>query len=120
MGSKTSVYAILAIVICTIFTSVGQLFWKWGVGVFQFNLMALLLNWQLILGFLLYGVGGIIMIISFKYGELSVLYPVLSMSYIWIAILSLYFLNEIISVTNWLGIVVIIGGISLMGWGESQ
>ena len=117
---RTSGWAIIGIIFCTLFTSTGQLMWKIGMDKFQLNILAILTNWPLMLGFLSYGIGLIIMLVSLKHGELSVLYPFVALSFIWVAFMSVGFLNEVITPLNWLGIATIIAGVSFIGLGAEK
>ncbi len=115
----TSNWAIFTVIGCTLFTALGQLLWKFGVDSVGLSFLGLLLNWQLIGGFVLYGIGSVVLIWALKYGELSVLYPFLSLGYIWVAFLSFFFLGEFLSGINWIGMAFIILGVSLIGRGAS-
>lgn len=111
----TSLWSIVLILISTIFGSFGALFIKLGSKTFSFNLTRLLKNYNLILGFFLYGVSYVLFIVALKGGKLSVLYPLVSVGYIWIIIISMKFLGERMNIWKWTGIVIIILGVSLMG-----
>ncbi|MFC1648298.1 EamA/RhaT family transporter [Nanoarchaeota archaeon] len=118
--TRTSPWAILAIIICTIFTSLGQILWKLGVDYLDLSLLGLISNWHLWLGFVFYGIGAAIMIIALSKGELSVLYPFIALSFIWVALLSSQLLNEAVNPVNWLGISSIILGVTMIGVGGSK
>lgn len=83
-------------------TSLGQMLWK---------LSEAQINVYLIVGFLLYSVGALLMVVGFKYGELSRLHPLLCLSYFFAIILGWTILGEIISVYKLIGIAVIITGV---------
>ena len=68
---------------------------------------------------ILYAFGAVILVVSFRYGKLSVLYPVVSMSFIWVAILSSIILDESVSSINWFGIFFIVLGVSFIGRGAA-
>ena len=70
------------------------------------------------MGLLLYAVGGTILILSFRGGEVSVLYPIIATSYIWVSFLSIYFLGEAMNIFKWIGVFTIISGIVLIGYGS--
>lgn len=72
------------------------------------------------MGLLLYAVGGTILILSFRGGEVSVLYPIIATSYIWVSFLSIYFLNESMNIFKWLGVFTIMMGIILIGYGSNK
>ena len=66
-------------------------------------------------GFIIYAVGAMIMTIALGYGELSILQPMNSMSYVFALIISAVFLTEPITPLTILGIFVIIIGVFLIG-----
>lgn len=89
----------------------GQLFWKLSIeSRFHF----------LILGFIFYGMGSIIMIFAYRFGELSVLQPMLSLNYIITVILAVVVLNETLTVYKSGGIFLIIFGVLLIGGGDRK
>lgn len=98
--------AIVFILLSTIFTSFGQIFWKWGVNQTDY--------FWIISGFVFYFIAASLMVISFKFGELSVVYPIIGTSYIWVSFLSLIFLNESMNLLKWLGVFFILVGVSLV------
>lgn len=58
------------------------------------------------------------MIISFRGGEVSVLFPIVATSYIWVSFLSIYFLDETMNIFKWLGVLIIFTGIVFIGFGS--
>lgn len=116
----TKYWAISVMFFLTFLTSTAQILWKFGAEKLSINLLGLLTNWQLILGILLYVVAGTLMIISFRGGDVSVLYPIVATSYIWVSFLSIYFLRETMNLFKWLGIFVIFFGIVLIGYGSKK
>ena len=69
---------------------------------------------------LLYGVGVIINIYAYKLGgKVSILYPVISLSYIFAAILAWKFLGEPFNWFTVAGCCVIIAGVGLIGYGAN-
>lgn len=117
MTTKPS--AILTVVFCTVLTSLGQLCFKIAVGRLSWNALALLTNWYLWAGFIIYFAGAGLLVLALKHGELSVLYPIIALSFIWVNIISGLWLGEKITLFKWLGIISIIGGVSLIGYGSS-
>ncbi|MCL2763699.1 MAG: EamA family transporter [Treponema sp.] len=84
----------------------GQLVWK----IMQdYNYI------YLIGGFSIYVTGAIAMLIAYRYGELSVLQPINSVSYVFAAIIAIFFLQEKINAINFAGIALIIGGVIIIG-----
>ncbi|MEM4247435.1 MAG: hypothetical protein QXR48_01515 [Candidatus Woesearchaeota archaeon] len=111
MATKAS--AIILVVLCTLLTSFAQVLWKFAANKNAF--IGMITSWQLWSGFLLYGIGAAVLIRSFKDGEVSVLYPIIATSYIWVALLSNHFFNEPITTFKWVGITGIILGITILG-----
>ena len=116
----TKLWAISLMFFTTFLTSTAQIFYKKGAEILVLNLLALITNYYLIIGMILYAIGGTLMIISFRGGEVSVLYPIIATSYIWVSFLSMFFLNETMSLFKWLGVFTIFFGIVLVGYGSKK
>ncbi len=72
-------------------------------------------NPQLFVGYTLYGVSALLMIAALKYGELSILYPVIAMTYVWVAILSVLIYGESVSALKFGGLSCIVLGVAVLG-----
>ncbi|MFD0827004.1 EamA/RhaT family transporter [Neobacillus sp. M.A.Huq-85] len=108
---KNGIYVGIGLMIlASLCTSFGQLFWKLSNAAFNFNLL---------IGFLLYFLGAVLMIFAFRFGKLSILHPLLSVGYVVSTILGAIFLNEDISIGSILGILFIMAGVVVIG-GESN
>ena len=117
---STKLWAMGIILFSTFLTSTAQLFYKFAVEKLSSNIFCIITNINLLVGMALYIVGGILLIISFRGGEVSVLYPIYATSYIWVSFLSIYFLGEAINIFKGLGVFVIIAGIVLIGYGSKK
>jgi uncharacterized membrane protein len=71
-------------------------------------------------GYVLYGVVTGIMILALRHGELSVIWPVISLSFVWVAILSVLVFHESMNFAKAGGIAVIITGVAIMGKGAHR
>jgi drug/metabolite transporter (DMT)-like permease len=58
------------------------------------------------------------MIVALKHGELSLLYPIISLSYVWVAILSVLLFHEAMNGLKIAGICVIVTGVAILGRGS--
>ena len=116
----TKLWAVGVVLFCTLLTSTAQIFYKFGAAKLRFNIMSIITNYELIMGLVLYAIGGILLILSFRGGEVSVLYPIIATSYIWVSFLSIYFLNELMNLFKWLGVFTIVAGIVLIGHGSKK
>lgn len=114
----TSLFAIVLVLIATIIGAFGALFLKYGAEKLTRSNKWTFINKRLIVGVFLYGVSSIFFLIALKNGELSVLYPLTSLSYVWISLLSIKMLGEKMNFLKWLGIAAILIGVSLIGFGS--
>jgi undecaprenyl phosphate-alpha-L-ara4N flippase subunit ArnE len=117
---STKLWAMGIVLGSTLLTSTAQLFYKFAAEKLSFNILSIITNVNLLVGVVLYAVGGILLIISFRGGEVSVLYPIFATSYIWVSFLSIYFLGEVMNIFKGLGVFVIIAGIILIGYGSKK
>ncbi len=112
---ETKPWAILIVVFCTVFTSAGSLFLKLGMNRFVFRWPDLLNAYPVVIGLFFYFLGFILLTIAFRYGELSVLFPFVSLSFVWVAILAFFFLGELMRVLEIVGLASIVCGVVLIG-----
>ena len=117
---STKLWAVGIILFSTLLTSTAQLFYKFAADKLSFNILSLITNYELIIGMMLYAVGGVLLILSFRGGEVSVLYPLFATSYIWVIFLSIYVVVEIMNPYKWIGITTIVAGIVLIGFGSKK
>lgn len=112
LSSKSK--AILCVLITTILISIGQLIWKFATISMSFNsvysLIITFLNFKLIFGFFIYGIAMFFFILALKYGELSLVHPLLSLSQIWTLILAVLFLGERITILKLFSLCFIMAG----------
>lgn len=107
---KKNLKGILIMFLASTCTSVGQLSWKLSKGC---------IGIELFLGFILYGIGALLIIRAFKHGSFSVLHPMLSISYIIATFLGVFILNEDIGIIKFLGIFIVIIGVMFVGVGDA-
>lgn len=93
----------------SLFVSIGQLFWKLSNG----TKLAFIF-----IGFIIYIIGAITMLIAFRFGSLSVLHPILTISYILAFIFGVVILKETMDYLRVLGILTVIIGVVFIGIGD--
>lgn len=98
------------VVLATIIGSIGSLYLKKASTNFKFSFNGIF-NFQLIFGIFMYFLATLIFIAALRKGNLNVLYPITSLSYIWVALLSIKFLKEKMNYFKWSGIFLIILGV---------
>ena len=74
----------------------------------------------MLLGFCFYGVGALVMIMSYKFGKLSVLQPMLSLNYVLSIVLAAIVLKEKVSLVKCIGVLIIIGGVIMIVGGDEE
>ncbi len=82
---------------------------------FVANAIAMASNAKLMFGYSLYGISTVLLVIALRHGELSLLYPVIALTYVWVAILSVLIFHEILNPVRVSGVVVIVAGVALLG-----
>jgi drug/metabolite transporter (DMT)-like permease len=112
--------SIIIILFVTIIISFGQIFLKLGTNNLKLDLISILANYNLIIGIILYLSSGLLFTIALKYGDLSVLYPINALAYVWVSLLSPYLLDDLMSLLKWIGIFFIVGGVSSIGFGSKK
>lgn len=101
----------LLMLVSSICACVGQLLWKISA---EQGIMVMLI------GFLFYGVGALVMIIAYKFGKLSVLQPMLSLNYVLSIILAVIVLQEKVTIWKCIGVLVIISGVIMIAGGDEE
>ncbi len=116
---------------CTLIGAAAQLLIKAGAGqlgvhltlaqvlhdpmlVFRFG-FRIVENIKLFIGYSLYGVNTILMAYALKGRELSRLWPIIALSYVWVTFLSALLLAEHVNMYRIVGITLIVVGVSILG-----
>ena len=99
--------------------SFGAVFLKMGAERLQFNLRSLATNWRLVVGVVFYLLSSVLFVIGVKHGELSVLYPLVSVGSIWTLLWSKLFLGEELTKPKFVAVGMILAGCVLLGMGGS-
>ena len=101
---------ILIMIPSSILGAFGSLYLKKGSKKFTFNPVKFLDNITAGIGIFLFGLSTIFYIIALKFEDLSIVYPLSSMSYIFVALVSVKFLGEKMTKLKWIGIILIVLG----------
>jgi len=113
----TQLWSIGLVIFATIIGGFGPIYLKRGSEQINKNWKSIYKNKELIIGVLIYGISSILFILALKGGELSVLYPLVGLTYVWLCIYSKFMLNETMTTKKWIGIIIIIFGITLISIG---
>ncbi len=114
--------AALIVASCTLLIAVAQLLIKIGANrLSHAGLMATLIGIftipPLFGGYCLYGVFTVLFVYALRHGEVSVLYPIIALGYVWVAILSALVFHESMNPLKMLAIAIIVAGVAVLGWG---
>jgi len=115
----------LLVVCCTIIGAAAQVLIKKGAGALGPNptmvqtALAMLLTPSLFAGYSMYGVSTVLLVLALRHGQLSLLYPVFAMTYVWVTILSVLVFHESMNGFKLAGIAIIVGGIAVLGRGQA-
>ncbi len=109
---------VLKIIIAVLLGAVGQVFFKLGSASFKGNffdhILLFITNKFLFAGLVLYGISTLIYVTTLQKIPLSVAYPLISIGYIFVLLLSYFFLGETLSLGKILGTVIIIIGVCVL------
>lgn len=98
--------------------SFGALYLKIGAGHLTKSLQSLLGNWRLALGVGLYLLSSVFYVIGVSKGDLSALYPLVSLGSIWTLVWSRLFLGEELTRPKFVAVGMILAGCFLLGLGS--
>ena len=98
--------------------SFGAVMLKSGAGRLHFSLRRLVLNYRLAAGVGLFLLSSYFFVLGVRQGELSVLYPMVSLGYVWTLLWSRLFFKEPVTRNKSLGLLLILLGIVLVGLGS--
>ncbi len=116
---RRSLFLVIAF---TVLAAAAQVLFKLGTNLLNRNpsIAGVLTDFPLLAGLALYGLGAAMMVLALRHGELSLLYPLISLSYVWVAILSVVIFRETMNPYKIAGICVIVAGVAVMGSGARK
>lgn len=101
----TAPMGIILMVVSSLFSCAGQLMWKLGaargIG-------------DVIIGFALYAAGALLMLVAYRFGELSVLQPILGLSYVLSLLAGWAWLGETITMGRVIGVIAVVLGVAMV------
>lgn len=104
----TPTRAIVVLLLSTVVTSIGNALLKIGS---KDLTLSNPFNIPLLIGVILYAFSAILFILALRSGELSVIYPLYGLNFVWISLIAMTFFDEPMPPLKWLGIGVIILGL---------
>jgi multidrug transporter EmrE-like cation transporter len=128
----TSVRSILLVILCTISGAAAQILLRYGADRIEGGdsiltlltsgaaLLALLGNWPVVAGYACLAVNMLLLILALRGGHLSVLYPIIALTYVWVTILAPIFFGDDLNAYKLAGVGFIVIGVSMIGFGSRR
>lgn len=114
----TPVSSMVLVLIGSVIGSVGAIFLKSGAHVLSRDWKSIAFNWRLALGIGLYLASSVLFVKGMSNGELSVLFPLVSLGYVCTLAWSRLFFHEAITRTKLAGVGLILVGIGFLSMGS--
>jgi uncharacterized membrane protein len=111
---------VLLVCFCTLLGASAQILMKVGKMQFKAEPLALITNFPLIGGYALYGLFTLLLVIALREGELSMLYPIISLGYVWVIGLSYFIFHDTLNAPKLIGITLIMIGVAVLGQGAKK
>jgi drug/metabolite transporter (DMT)-like permease len=86
----------------------------------QAAIMGIFTNPAIFSGYCLYGIFTVLFVYALRHGELSILYPLISLSYVWVAITAVVAFHEAMNPLKLIGIAIIMAGVTVLGRGGAK
>lgn len=115
---KTPLASILLVLLASFIGSFGAVFLKAGADKLERDLLRLLLNWRLMAGVFFYLASFVIYTMGIRNGELTILYPMVSMGYLWTLLWARLIFQEPFTRNKFTGIGLILCGIVILNLGN--
>ncbi len=114
--------SLIMVISCTLIGALAQLFIKTGANTLPAHLgldiasaVAVVTNVNVIIGYSLYGINTVLLVLALRHSELSVLYPIIALTYVWVSLLSVFVLHESMNTYKVAGIALIVLGVAALG-----
>ena len=114
---KTPVSSMLLVLVASFVGSFGAVFLKSGSQKLRHGLRYLVLNLRLAAGVALFLASSAFYVVGLKHGEVSVLYPMVSLANVWTLAWSRLFFKEPITHAKTFGLLLILIGVFFIGLG---
>jgi drug/metabolite transporter (DMT)-like permease len=86
----------------------------------QATILGIFTNPAILGGYCLYGIFTVLFVYALRHGELSILYPLISLAYVWVAIIGAVAFHEAMNPLKLTGIAIIMAGVTVLGRGSAK
>jgi multidrug transporter EmrE-like cation transporter len=114
------------VLVCTVIGAAAQILIKKGTAVLGEHpsmvetVVGILTTRLLFTGYALYGISTVLLVLALRQGELSLLYPVFTLTYVWVTVLSVVIFHDSMNAFKVAGISTIIAGVVVLGRASRQ
>ena len=115
---KTPLSSILLVLFASFIGSFGTVFLKAGADKLERTVKGILTNWRLAVGICIYLISISMYAVAVKNGELTILYPMVSLGYLWTLIWSRIFFKEPLTRNKFIGVGIILIGVVFLNLGN--
>ena len=114
----TPVSSMVLVLVGAVIGSLGSIFLKSGAHAVKRHWTSIAFNWRLALGIITYLLTTVLFVKGMSNGELSILFPLVSLGYVCTLVWSKLFFNEAITIMKLAGVGLILVGIAFLGYGS--
>jgi len=111
---------------CTVLGATAQILIKMGANTLGAHptvmdmAIKILTTPSLFIGYSCYAMSTVLLVLALRHGELSLLYPVIALTFVWVTILSVLIFHDTMNPLRLTGIAIIVGGVAILGRGGSR
>ena len=118
-GISQRTRSFILVALCTVLGALAQVLMKKGAdGIsagFTATIVGIFTNPYLFSGYALYGISTVLLVLALRHGQLSLIYPVIALTYVWVSILSVQIFHEQMTPIRIIGIATVVLGVGVMG-----
>jgi multidrug transporter EmrE-like cation transporter len=117
---------VLLVFCCTLFGAAAQVLIKSGANTLGPHPSAIetvariFTSLPLFVGYSFYGVSTVLLVLALRHGDLSLLYPVIALTFVWVTILSVVIFEDSMNGLKFAGITIIVAGVAILGRGGTR
>jgi drug/metabolite transporter (DMT)-like permease len=114
LNGNTPLSSIVMVLTASFIGSFGAVFLKLGANHLHRNVLTIFVNWRLGIGVVFFVSSSLLYLQGIRDGELTILYPMVSLGYVWTLFWSRLFFQEPFTRNKFIGLALILSGIVLL------
>lgn len=115
-------WSVMLVLGCTFLGAAAQVLMKMGANQLPPSppLASMLTCVPLLAGLAVYGLSTVLLILALRTAELSLMYPIIALTYVWVMVLSVLIFGESLNAFRIIGVLAIVSGVAVLGRGNSD